>query len=164
MSPSDSGPASVFTKDDFVRYIEEAGIDSRNLFYSIPTQCGSYAYLGKKLGDFPEAEYCSDHGTHIGIHQDLEETNIDYARRCVRDSLTRNEAPIASHLLYTQPTILDDNIPEERQLGIDAGLAWRTVADKSIVYTDLGISKGMEYGIAAAKAAGIPIEYRSLDN
>ena len=29
--------------------------------------------------------------------------NVKYARRCVRDSLSRGEAPIASHLLYTQP-------------------------------------------------------------
>lgn len=67
-----------FTKDEFVRYLEREGIDSRNLFYSIPTQCPSYAFLGKKLGDFPEAEYCSDHGTHIGIHQDIELDQLDY--------------------------------------------------------------------------------------
>lgn len=88
--------------------------------------------------------------------------NESYARRCVRDSLGRGEAPIASHLLYTQPGILDDLIPQERQWGIDAGLAWRRVAEASVVYTDRGISKGMEYGIAAAEAAGVPVEYRSL--
>jgi len=89
--------------------------------------------------------------------------NIEYARRCVRDSLARGEAPIASHLLYTQPGILNDDDPAERQWGIDAGLAWLRVAEASVVYTDLGISRGMEYGIAAAKAAGIPVEYRRLD-
>lgn len=89
--------------------------------------------------------------------------NIEYARRCVRDSLARGEAPIASHLLYTQPGILNDDDPAERQWGIDAGLAWRRVAEASVVYTDLGISRGMEYGIAAAEAAGIPVEYRRLD-
>jgi hypothetical protein len=91
------------------------------------------------------------------------EENIAYARLCVRDSLLRGEAPIASHLLYTQPTILDDNIPAERQHGIDAGLAWRKVAEASVVYTDLGISRGMEYGIKAAQAQGIPVEYRTLN-
>jgi len=91
------------------------------------------------------------------------ERNVEYARRCVRDSLLRGEAPIASHLLYTQPGILDDDVAAERQHGIDAGLAWRAVAHASVVYTDLGISKGMEYGIAAAKAAGLPVEYRSLE-
>lgn len=88
--------------------------------------------------------------------------NVEYARACVRDSLSRGEAPIASHLLYTQPGVLSDEIPEERQWGIDAGLAWRKVAEASVVYTDLGISRGMEYGIAAAEGAGIPIERRSI--
>ncbi|MCK1671063.1 hypothetical protein [Bradyrhizobium sp. 150] len=91
------------------------------------------------------------------------EANIAYARRCVRDALSRGEAPIASHLLYTQPGILDDTIPHERQLGIDAGLAWRAVAQASVVYTDRGISRGMEYGIDAATAAGIIVEYRSIE-
>ena len=92
-----------------------------------------------------------------------EQANIDYARLCVRDSLMRGEAPIASHLLYTQPTILDDSVPEERQHGIDAGLAWRAVASGSAVYTDRGITRGMEYGIAAAKEAGRTVEYRSIE-
>lgn len=90
------------------------------------------------------------------------ERNIAFARACVRDSVLRGEAPIASHLLFTQPGILDDDVPEERQLGIDAGLAWRHVADATVAYTNFGISRGMEYGIAAAKAAGIPVEYREL--
>lgn len=88
--------------------------------------------------------------------------NVAYARRCVHDALKRGEAPIASHLLYTQPTILDDNIPKERQWGIAAGLAWRRVADCSVVYTDLGISRGMEYGIKAAQEAGMDVEYRTI--
>jgi hypothetical protein len=90
--------------------------------------------------------------------------NEEYARLCVRDSLSRGEAPIASHLLYTQPTILNDDDPAERQWGIDAGLAWKAVAHGSVVYVDKGITKGMEYGIAAAKAAGIPVEMRSLSD
>ncbi|WP_445758211.1 DUF7768 domain-containing protein [Ruegeria jejuensis] len=90
------------------------------------------------------------------------EGNVKYARACVRDSLSRGEAPIASHLLYTQPGILDDDIPTERAWGIDAGLAWRDVAQASVVYTDRGITKGMQYGIDRAKEAGIPVELRSL--
>jgi hypothetical protein len=93
-----------------------------------------------------------------------EQANIDYARLCVRDSLMRGEAPIASHLLYTQPTILDDSDPEERQHGIDAGLAWGIVADATIVYTDRGISRGMRHGITAAIASLRPVEYRSIEN
>ena len=88
--------------------------------------------------------------------------NRRYARQCVRDSLMRGEAPIASHLLYTQPGILRDGIASERQQGIEAGLAWRTVADASVVYVDRGISKGMVLGIEAAESAGIPVERRTL--
>ena len=33
------------------------------------------------------------------------ERNVKYARMAVRDSLSRGEAPIASHLLYTQEGI-----------------------------------------------------------
>ena len=88
--------------------------------------------------------------------------NIRYARAAVRDSLQRGEAPIASHLLYTQEGILDDNIPDERQLGIDAGLAWREVAQGSVVYTDFGVSRGMLYGIERAEAVGKSVEYRTL--
>jgi len=73
-----------FTKDEFVNYIENAGVDSRNLFYSIPTQCPNYSFLGKKLGDFPESEYCSDHGTHIGIHQSIELEDLDYVEQVVQ--------------------------------------------------------------------------------
>ncbi len=91
------------------------------------------------------------------------ERNITYARQCVKDALLHGDSPVASHLLYTQPGILDDNIPEERQMGIDAGLAWKKVADASVVYTDHGITKGMQYGIDAATKAGIPVEFRKLE-
>lgn len=76
------------------------------------------------------------------------EANIAYAKRAVHDCLLRGEAPIASHLLFTQPGILDDDKPEERKLGIEAGLAWYLAADKIVFYTDRGWSRGM----LAAKA------------
>lgn len=88
--------------------------------------------------------------------------NIDYARACVRDCLNRGESPIASHLLFTQPNILDDRKSEERALGMKAGWAWVTVADMVVVYTDYGISSGMKDGIEHAQILGVPIEYRTL--
>jgi len=90
------------------------------------------------------------------------ETNQAYARAALRDCLLRGEAPLASHLLYTQSGVLDDNNPEERVLGIDAGLAWGCLADATIVYADLGISRGMRYGIERAEREGRPVEYRQL--
>lgn len=90
------------------------------------------------------------------------EKNERYARACMADCLKRGEAPFASHLLYTQPNVLDDKVPHERELGIQAGFAWRSVAQKTVVYNDLGVSRGMEYGIAHARLNGVGIEYRSL--
>ncbi|MBJ6983979.1 hypothetical protein [Luteimonas sp. MC1750] len=88
--------------------------------------------------------------------------NESYARAALKDCLLRGEAPLASHLLYTQPGVIDDNVPEERVLGIDAGLAWGCFADATVVYTDLGISSGMAYGIERAQREGRPVEYRQL--
>lgn len=88
--------------------------------------------------------------------------NLAYARRCLRDCLLRGEAPIASHLLYTQDGVLDDRVAAERRRGIDAGLAWLAVAEASVVYTDFGATAGMAEGIAAAGRAGVPVEKRRL--
>jgi dTDP-4-amino-4,6-dideoxygalactose transaminase len=78
-----------FAKDEFVDFLDGRGIDSRNLFYSIPTQCPSYAFLGHKPGDFPASEYLSDHGCHIGIHQDLDLEHMDYVVDVVEEFLRR---------------------------------------------------------------------------
>jgi hypothetical protein len=94
----------------------------------------------------------------------LEETrrNIKYARACYHDSLRREEAPYGSHLNFPQPGVLDDNVPEDRKRGIEAGLEITKDFDLTAVYTDLGISKGMTYGIERAKSLNRPIEERVL--
>jgi hypothetical protein len=88
--------------------------------------------------------------------------NIAFAKACVRDCLKRNEACAASHLLYTQPGVLHDNVAAERALGIEAGHAWMIVADAVVVYTDRGISSGMQKGIARAESLGVKVEMRTL--
>jgi len=89
--------------------------------------------------------------------------NINYARRCMRDCLLKEEYPFASHLLYTQEGILNDNIQEERNLGIEAGLCWGRLAEATIVYTDFGITDGMKKGIKRAEKEGRKVEYRRLE-
>ena len=90
------------------------------------------------------------------------ETHVAYARAALHDCLSRGEAPIASHLLYTQPGVLNDDVPAERVWGIEAGLAWSHVAEASVVYDDFGISRGMQYGIENARKEGRPVEFRQL--
>lgn len=89
--------------------------------------------------------------------------NIAYARRAMADSLKRGEAPIASHLLYTQEGILNDSIPEERKLGIAAGLAWREVSDLRVFYVDKGWSNGMIAARNLYRQEKMPYELRALD-
>ena len=91
------------------------------------------------------------------------EANVAYARAAMRDSLERGEAPIASHLLYTQPGILRDEVPDERQWGIAAGLAWRKVAENAVFYTDRGLSRGMMEAQEIYRREGIPCEIRRLE-
>lgn len=88
--------------------------------------------------------------------------NETYGLACLRDSLMRGESPMASHLIYAREGVLDDRNLEERALGIEAGLAWGKVAEKTVVYTDFGISGGMEIGIYRARAEGRPVEFREL--
>lgn len=88
--------------------------------------------------------------------------NVGYGRAALRDSLLRGEAPLASHLLYTQPGVLNDTVPHQRALGIEAGLAWLQHAEATVVYADRGISAGMQLGINRALAVGRPVEYRYI--
>lgn len=86
---------------------------------------------------------------------------VGYARRCLIDSLSRGEAPIASHLIY--PQVLDDTDPDDRALGIEAGLAWHPVAEAVVVYGDHGLSSGMREAIANARRLELEVEFRYLD-
>ena len=91
------------------------------------------------------------------------EANVAYARRAMADCIRRGEAPLASHLLYTQPGILNDDIPAERARGIKAGLAWAMRADRAVFYLDRGWSKGMLEARAFFGDIGTLVEYRYLD-
>lgn len=67
-----------FTRDKLTCYYEKHGIETRDLFASMPTQCPGFSYLGYGLGDFPNAEFIGNRGLHIGVHQDLGDQHIDY--------------------------------------------------------------------------------------
>lgn len=88
--------------------------------------------------------------------------NLIYARSAMRHCFDRGEAPFAPHLLYTQEGVLDDNVPSQRSLGINAGHEWLRAVDYMVVYQDFGISDGMKKGIQRAQIRRIPIKYRRL--
>ncbi len=90
------------------------------------------------------------------------ERNAAYLDACLADCVRRDESPYASHGLLTRPGVLDDADPEQRAAGIAAGLAWHAVADAVVVYTDLGVSRGMQQAVDNALNLRIPLEVRSL--
>lgn len=89
--------------------------------------------------------------------------NVRYARAALKDSLQRGEAPIASHLLYTQRGILNDADVAQRRLGMQAGLAWAEVCDAAVFYADYGFSAGMLDAMFHYGQIGKAIEVRYLN-
>ena len=88
--------------------------------------------------------------------------NQKFTLGCMRDCFIRGEAPYASHVIYAQTHILDDFVASERAMGMHAGFIWGDLGEKTVVYEDLGISKGMEMGIRHAEMIGRKVEYRKL--
>lgn len=76
-----------FSRNQIVDFMEKKGIDTRNLFLSMPTQCPGFAFLKYRLGDFPNAEYIGNNGLHIGIHQDIDEEKIEYIINTIAEFL-----------------------------------------------------------------------------
>ena len=89
--------------------------------------------------------------------------NVDYAQKCMADCLRRGEAPYASHLLYTQPNVLDDSVPSERGKGISAGFAWKHLPSvHTVFYTDRGVTRGMQMAIDYCYKNNMTYEFRIL--
>ena len=89
--------------------------------------------------------------------------NVAYAKAAFRAMINRGEIPFASHLKYTRKSLLDDDDPAQRTLGIAAGLAEGMLTKKTAVYVDRGFSGGMLMGIKASLKAGRPVELRTLN-
>ncbi|MBI2026268.1 MAG: DegT/DnrJ/EryC1/StrS family aminotransferase [Deltaproteobacteria bacterium] len=59
-------------------YLIENGIQVKTLFGSLPTQHHVFKFLGYQVGEFPQAEYVGLKGIHVGCHQYLEKSQLDY--------------------------------------------------------------------------------------
>ena len=88
------------------------------------------------------------------------ERNRRYAQKCMDDSLSKDESPLVFHLLYTQ--VLDDDNPEQRERGIRLSQDWYKSAEKVVIYTDFGVTDGMQQGVDLGLDLGLPIEMRSI--
>lgn len=83
-----------------------------------------------------------------------------YAKRCVQDSIKRNEAPLCSHLFYYD--VLNMNQPIERDWGLQSMLSWIPNADLMAVYVDFGITQAMQVMINTAQLRSRKLEYRMI--
>ena len=82
------------------------------------------------------------------------EQNTAFARKACRHVMSEGHAFFAPHLLY--PQLLDDSKPQERQAGLDMGLAMLPRYDELWCYGDR-ISFGMHLEIEEAVRLGIPV-------
>lgn len=82
--------------------------------------------------------------------------NVALAKRLCRAVLLAGHAPFAPHVHYT--SMLDEQIPAERDMGINAGFAWLTMADEIWMFArDIGeCSPGMVKELNAARTMAMP--------
>ena len=56
--------------------LEQAGVQCKTLFGSLPTQHKAFEFLGYKLGDFPVAERVGRTGLHFGCHELMTDEDV----------------------------------------------------------------------------------------
>ena len=83
------------------------------------------------------------------------ERNTAFAVNCCRRVIDEGCMPIASHLLY--PQMLDDNNPDEREMGLMFGLALLAVCDEIWVFGEVSARVARE--VAEAKRLKKRIRY-----
>jgi len=59
-------------------YLEKNGIETRNLYASIPTQQPAYKKHPQANDPFPHAEHLGKDGFYVGIHQGLKYNDLEY--------------------------------------------------------------------------------------
>jgi len=67
-----------YNAKELEKFLAANGVQCKRNFGSMPTQHAAFAFMGHKLGEFPESEYVGDNGIHIGIHQNLAKEHLNY--------------------------------------------------------------------------------------
>ncbi len=89
-----------------------------------------------------------------------EEQNINNAIKYSRFVISQGNMPLVPHLLY--PRMLNDNIENERNLGIKFGLELINICDAVYVFGKT-ISEGMQHEIIYAQKIGKKILHVNLN-
>lgn len=80
--------------------------------------------------------------------------NTGFAKKACRHVMNEGHAFFVPHLLY--PQLLNDGNPQERQAGLDMGIAMLSRCDELWCYGNY-TSSGMRFEIEAADKLGIPV-------
>ncbi len=91
---------------------------------------------------------CSPLGGDVAAHIEQVKRYTLYALKC-------GMAPVVPHFYAL---VLDDNIPEERELGRQAGMNLLWLCDEIWVFGEV-ISEGMEAEIRFCKNLNLPVRY-----
>ncbi len=77
------------TIHELYQFLESRGVQCKTLFGSLPTQHKAFEFLGYRLGDFPVAERIGKTGLHFGIHQYLEQGDLDFIQSSLETYFSR---------------------------------------------------------------------------
>ena len=83
------------------------------------------------------------------------DNHIDYAQEITSKAMAAGLAPITPHLYLTQVT--NDEIPEQRARGLEAGQALLLLCDCLLIGNRYGVSAGMQAEIKLAEQQGVEI-------
>lgn len=88
------------------------------------------------------------------------ERNKRYLARCKKWCLENGYSPYASHQMLTD--VLDDNKPNEREKGIEAGFAFAEVGIMRIFFVDFGWSNGMKQALDHSQTNNLPFTTKNI--
>ena len=108
----------------------------------------------KELRSRPMVYICSKYSGNTDI-------NVFRAIVFCRYAIRMGVIPVAGHLLY--PQILDDGIPEQRELGLQFGLALLGKCSELWVFNEnRELSEGMRLELRFARKKGIPVRFHDI--
>lgn len=90
------------------------------------------------------------------------DANIAFAKQAALYAMSKHYVPFVPHLQF--PAFLNDNIPSQRTLGIQANLELLRRCDELWVFDYKGISAGMQQEITYANQHSIPVKYIPLSS
>jgi dTDP-4-amino-4,6-dideoxygalactose transaminase len=83
----------VTNRDELQAYLKQKGVGTE-VYYPVPLHLQEcFAYLGNKVGAFPESERAAKETLALPIHPELTDAQARFVVECIREFLTTSSAP-----------------------------------------------------------------------